>query len=150
MQTRAPFEIPNASAAAFARTLFRSRSDTIKRQRDAWRGRRYKNIGSHSSLSSPTPFFLIARIRETIAAAGNFLVGESRDGFREYGKSGKRKEKAEENGLQRREKFQSTRAFLSNSLLIWERGRRGGGWSEPPTLHARKTFVIFHCVFPSD
>jgi len=28
---RAPFEIPNASAAAFARTLFRSRNDTIKR-----------------------------------------------------------------------------------------------------------------------
>lgn len=45
---------------------------------DAWRGRRYKNIGSRSSLSSPTPFFLIARIRGTIAAAGNFFQSGNR------------------------------------------------------------------------
>lgn len=110
MQTRAPFEIPNASAAAFARTLFRSRSDTIKRQGDAWRGCRYKNIGSHSSPPSPIP--RPRRMRGTIPRSRleTFSVGESEDET----EKGRRKRK--ENGLQRREKFQST-IRASNSLF---------------------------------
>lgn len=123
MQTRAPFEIPNASAAVFARTLFQSRSDTIKRQGDAWRGCRYKNIGSHSSLTSPTL---------CLTNKGNHrsrwkLFSPAIEGWipRERGKLEKGRRNRKENGLQRREKFQSTIAFptLTLLLLIWERGR---------------------------
>lgn len=151
MQTRASLEISNASAAAFARTLFQSRSDTIKRQEGAWREHRYKNIGSHSSLSSLTPF--IARIRETIVAVGNFLAGELRDEFRGNGETlEKEGESGREQPLEARKI--SKHDSVSNSLftsLDLEKGvdaKKCG--VNAPTLHARETFVIFHRIFPFD
>lgn len=40
---------------------------------------------------------------------------------------------------------------VSNSLFTLDLGRGKGrreGWSEPPILYARETFVIFHRAFP--